>query len=115
MRSRNRWPNLAAAGRRWSKIRYSPAATAAWPSPAMRRVRIGKSYRCKVVAGTCCVMENWTSRSLVFVAGIGVGIALMRLKPYIFVARKRRTELVAARSRILAGIKEKHEEEILDE
>lgn len=60
-------------------------------------------------------MENWTSCSLVFAAGIGVGIALMRLKPYIFAARKRRTELVTARSRILAGIKEKHEEEILDE
>jgi hypothetical protein len=60
-------------------------------------------------------MESWTSCSLVFAAGVGVGIALMRLKPYIFAARKRRTALVAARSRILAGIKEKHEEEILDE
>jgi len=40
---------------------------------------------------------------------------LMRLKPYIFAARKRRTELVAARNRILAGIKEKHQEEILEE
>jgi uncharacterized membrane-anchored protein YhcB (DUF1043 family) len=60
-------------------------------------------------------MESWTSSSLAFLAGTGVGIALVRLKPYIFAARKRRTELVAARSRILAGIKEKHEEEILDE
>jgi len=60
-------------------------------------------------------MENWTNCSLAFAAGIGVGIALVSLKPYIFAAKKRRTELVAARSRILAGIKEKHQEEILDE
>ena len=44
-----------------------------------------------------------------------MGIALVSLKPYIFAAKKKRTELVVARSRILAGIKEKHEEEILDE
>jgi hypothetical protein len=60
-------------------------------------------------------MENWTNCSLAFAAGIGVGIAVAALKPYIFAAKKRRTELVAARSRILAGIKEKHQEEILDE
>jgi hypothetical protein len=60
-------------------------------------------------------MENWTHCSLAFAAGIGVGIALVSLKPIVFAAKKRRTELVAARSRILAGIKEKHEEEILDE
>jgi len=60
-------------------------------------------------------MENWTSCLATFAAGIGVGIGLVRLKPYIFAAKKRRTEQVAARSRILAGIKEKHEEEILDE
>jgi len=60
-------------------------------------------------------MENWTTTLVTFAAGIGVGVGLARLKPYIFVAKKRRTELVAARGRILAGIKEKHEEEILDE
>ncbi len=60
-------------------------------------------------------MESWTNCSLAFAAGIGVGIALIHVKPYLFAAKKRRTELVVARSRILAGIKEKHEEEILDE
>jgi len=64
-------------------------------------------------------MSSSTSCLLAFVAGIGAGlaggIALAILKPYIFTAKKRRTELVVARSRILAGIKEKHEEEILDE
>ena len=64
-------------------------------------------------------MDSWTSCLLAFGAGIGagiaVGIALVSLKPYIFAAKKKRTELVVARSRILAGIKEKHEEEILDE
>ncbi len=60
-------------------------------------------------------MESWTNCSLAFAAGIGVGIALICVKPYLFAAKKRRTELVVARSRILAGIKEKHEEEILDE
>jgi hypothetical protein len=64
-------------------------------------------------------MDSWTSCLLAFVAGIGAGlatgIALVSLKPYVFAAKKRRTELVVARSRILTGIKEKHEEEILDE
>lgn len=64
-------------------------------------------------------MDSWTSCLLAFGSGIGagiaVGIALVSLKPYIFAAKKKRTELVVARSRILAGIKEKHEEEILDE
>ncbi|HET7003994.1 MAG TPA: hypothetical protein VFK65_00780 [Candidatus Binatia bacterium] len=60
-------------------------------------------------------MESWTNCSLAFAAGIGVGIALASLKPYIFIGKKRRTELVVARRRILAGIKEKHEKEILDE
>ena len=64
-------------------------------------------------------MDSWTSCLLAFgagiSAGIAIGIAAVGLKPYIFAAKKRRTELVAARRRILAGIKEKHEEEILDE
>jgi len=61
------------------------------------------------------VMESWTNYSLTFAAGIAVGIALSTLKPFIFAAKKRRTELVVARRRILAGIKEKHHEDILDE
>lgn len=60
-------------------------------------------------------MDSWISHSLVFAGGIVVGIGLMALRPYWSAAKKRRTELVTARRRILAGIKEKHEEEILDE
>jgi septum formation inhibitor MinC len=60
-------------------------------------------------------MESWPNWLLPFAAGIGVGIALVAVKPLLFAAKKRRTDLVEARSRILAGIKEKHEEEILDE
>ena len=60
-------------------------------------------------------MESWTNYSLTFAAGIAVGIALSYLKPFIFADKKRRTELVVARRRILADIKEKHHEEILDE
>lgn len=64
-------------------------------------------------------MSSWTSCLLAFVAGIGAGlatgIALVSLKPYIFAGKKQLSELVAARRLILAGIKEKHEEEILDE
>ena len=60
-------------------------------------------------------MEIWISYALVFAIGVEVGVLLMTLKPYLSAAKTRRTELVAARSRILAGIKEKHEEEILDE
>ena len=61
------------------------------------------------------LIESWITYLLVFAAGIEVGIALMSIEPYLSAAKKRRTELVAARSRILAGIKEKHEEAILDE
>ena len=64
-------------------------------------------------------MDSWTSCLLAFWAGIGagiaVGVALVSFKPYVFAAKKKRTELVVARSRMLADIKEKHEEEILDE
>lgn len=60
-------------------------------------------------------MESWISHSLVFAIGVEVGVLLMILKPYLSAAKTKRTELVTARRRILAGIKEKHEEEILDE
>lgn len=60
-------------------------------------------------------MENDLSGYFTFAAGVAVGIVLMSLKPLFNAAQKRRTEMVAARSRILAGIKEKHDEEILNE
>jgi len=52
---------------------------------------------------------------VVFALGVEVGVLLITIKPYLSAAKTKRTELVAARRRILAGMKEKHEEEILDE
>jgi|SRR5215510_7617059 len=60
-------------------------------------------------------MDNWISDLLIFAAGIASGVLIASLKPLFLVAKRRRTELVAARARMIAGIKEKHEEEILDE
>jgi hypothetical protein len=60
-------------------------------------------------------MQQWISDLLVFGAGVSGGILVMMIKPYFSLGKKKRTELVAARSRILAVMKEKHEEEILDE
>ena len=60
-------------------------------------------------------MESWISYLVVFALGVEVGILLITLKPYLSAAQTKRTEMVAARRRILAGMKEKHEEEILDE
>jgi len=60
-------------------------------------------------------METWISYAVVFALGVEVGVLLMTLKPYLSAAKTKRTELVAARRRILASMKEKHEEEILDE
>jgi len=60
-------------------------------------------------------MEDWVSDLLLFSAGIAGGILIMILIPTLSVAKKRRTELVAARTKVLAGIKHKHDEEILDE
>ena len=60
-------------------------------------------------------MDDWISDLLIFSAGIAGGILITCIKPYLTMAKKRRTQLVAARARMLADIKEKHEEEILDE
>jgi hypothetical protein len=59
-------------------------------------------------------MRDWISDLLIFSAGITGGILISKLEPY-FRAKKQRTEIVAARTRILADIKEKHDEEILHE
>ncbi len=59
-------------------------------------------------------METWLSYLVVFVLGVEVGALLITLKSRLTAAKTQRTEQVAARSRILAGIKEKHDEEILD-
>jgi hypothetical protein len=60
-------------------------------------------------------MHNWISDLLLFGAGIAAGVLVMMILPVLSAAKKRRTELFAARSEILAGMKQKHEEEILDE
>jgi hypothetical protein len=60
-------------------------------------------------------MLDWIPDLLLFGAGISGGVLIMMLKPYLDASKKKRTELVAARTRILAGFKEKHDEEILDE
>lgn len=59
-------------------------------------------------------MRHWISDLLIFSAGITGGILISKLEPY-FRAKNQRTEMVAARARILADIKEKHDEEILHE
>lgn len=60
-------------------------------------------------------MNDWISDLLLFSAGVAGGMLIMILIPSLSAAKKRRTELVAARAKMLAGIKQKHEEEILDE
>jgi hypothetical protein len=60
-------------------------------------------------------MHNWISDLLLFGAGIAAGVLVMMILPVLSAAKKRRTALFAARSKILAGMKQKNEEEILDE
>lgn len=61
------------------------------------------------------MMRDWISDLLIFSAGIAGGILISKLEPYFRAAKKQRTEIVATRARILADIKEKHDEEILHE
>jgi len=60
-------------------------------------------------------MEDWISDLLIFCAGITGGILITTIKPLLSAAKMRRTQMVAARARMLADIKEKHDEEILDQ
>ena len=60
-------------------------------------------------------MRDWISDLLLFSAGVAGGVLITAIKPYWRSAKKERTEMVAARARILADIKERHEEEILHE
>jgi hypothetical protein len=60
-------------------------------------------------------MRDWISDLLLFSAGVTGGLLISSLWPYFRAVKKQRTEMVAARARILADIKEKHEEEILHE
>lgn len=60
-------------------------------------------------------MENWIPDLIIFVAGIAVGMLIALVIPGLTTNKKQTTELVAARTRMLADIKEKHNEEILDQ
>jgi hypothetical protein len=60
-------------------------------------------------------MGDWISDVLLFSAGIAGGVLIMTLVPALRADKQRRTQLFAARSRILADLKDKHEEEILEE
>lgn len=59
-------------------------------------------------------MRDWISDLVIFSAGIAGGILISKLEPC-FRAKKQRIEMVAARARMVADIKEKHDEEILHE
>jgi hypothetical protein len=60
-------------------------------------------------------MGDWISDLLLFSAGITGGVLVTLIKPILSAAKRRRTELVAARTRILADMKERHDKEILNE
>jgi hypothetical protein len=60
-------------------------------------------------------MCDWISDLLLFSAGIAGGFLIATIKPYFRAAKQQRTAMVAARTRILGGVKERHEEEILHE
>ena len=59
-------------------------------------------------------MDNLTLRLPVFMAGVAVGALVTSLLPRLWNHKKRRMESLA-RARILTGIKEKHEQEMLRE
>jgi hypothetical protein len=60
-------------------------------------------------------MRDWISDLLIFSAGITGGILISYVKPYLQSARIKRTEMFAAQARILADLKERRDEEILQE
>ena len=60
-------------------------------------------------------MQNWLPEILIFVSGLAVGICLAVLWLRVSTANKRRRDLTSVRRRVLAGIKESHDQEILDE
>ena len=60
-------------------------------------------------------MGDWISDLLIFSAGITGGVLVTLIRPILSAAKRRRTELVAARTRILADMKQRHDREILDE
>jgi len=60
-------------------------------------------------------MDNWIPDLVIFFAGTAVGMLIALIVPGPSATEKKTSELVAARRRMLADIKEKHHEEILDQ
>ena len=60
-------------------------------------------------------MEDLIPYLVLFVAGTAVGMLIGLVIPGRFTTKKQTTELFAARTRMLADIKAKHNEEILDQ
>ena len=58
-------------------------------------------------------MGDWISDVLIFSAGIAGGILISMITSSLRAAKQRHTERVAMRARILADMKEQHNEEIL--
>src|SRR5262245_7564212 len=82
-----------------------------------RRVRLGlgKNVPLRDKTEGTGKMGDWVSDLLIFSAGITGGVLINLVKPYFFMAKRRRTALVVARTQILSDIKHQHDEEILDE
>ena len=60
-------------------------------------------------------MDIWIHDLIIFAAGIAVGMLITLVIPGLTTNKKQTAELVAARTRMLSNIKEKHNEEILDQ
>lgn len=60
-------------------------------------------------------MHDWISDLLLFGSGVAGGILIMILIPSLSAVQKRHAHLARARTRMLAGIKQQHDEEILEE
>jgi len=100
----------------------------------MHQLLIGKSCPSSTVAGSttagvgarrtdevfelahliASAMGDWISDVLLFSAGITGGILIMTIVSSFRLDKRRQSELVAARARVLADIKQQHDQEILD-
>jgi hypothetical protein len=58
-------------------------------------------------------MDDWISDLLIFSAGVTGGILISIIVSFLRTNQRQRTDLVETRTRILADIKEQHEQEIL--
>jgi hypothetical protein len=58
-------------------------------------------------------MDDWISDLLIFSAGVTGGILVSIIVSFLRTNQRQRTDLAATRTRILADIKEQHEQEML--